>query len=324
MKYITLNNGIKMPQIGFGTFLIPETKFDATISQAYNLGYRQFDTAWRYHNEKWLADTFKRHGVKREDVFITTKLNADGLYFQDYKYGRHSIFNIRNFKSIHRIIQESFDNLQTDYVDLFLIHWPWPMFLDMWHELEGFYEEGRIRAIGVSNFLIPHLQYLLDNCKIKPAINQFEISPLNTQKELIAFCKSHDIAVEAMSTFSHYRSVEPRKEITENPTILPIARKHGKSIVQVVLRWLYQQDIIVIPKTTNPEFIKQNISIEDFSLDESEMEIIDSLDQGHFLNYIPYGEQQGLPRKYRQWEGFKEWNEMNPKRSLLQILHLKH
>lgn len=320
MKHITINNNVSMPQIGLGTFLIPHERFDDTIREAYRLGYRQFDTAWRYHNERWLADALKKEGVKRQDVFITTKLNADGLYWRDYQYGRHSIFNIRNFKSIRRLIQESFDNLQTEYIDLFLIHWPWPMMLDMWRELERFYKDGRIRAIGVSNFLIPHLQYLLDNCEVRPVVNQFEISPLNTQKELIAFCRKNDIAVEAMSTFSHYRSVEPRTEIINNPTILPIAEKLGKSVVQVVLRWLYQQDIIMIPKTTSPEFLRQNISIEDFSLSDEEMAVIDSLDRGRFLNYIPLGEQQGLPRKYREWDGFKKWNEENPQRPLWKIL----
>lgn len=319
-QLVTLNNGVKMPKIGLGTFLIPQERFTITVKEAYRLGYRQYDTAWRYHNERILSDSFIKEGIKREDVFITTKLNARGLYWHDYKYGRHAIFNIRNFKSISKLVQESFDNLQTDYVDLFLIHWPYPMMLDMWECLEKLYKAGRIRAIGVSNFLIPHLQYLMDNSDVVPAVNQFEISPLNTQKELIKFCQSKGIAVEAMSTFSHYRSVEPRQEIINNPTILPIAKKHGKSVVQIVLRWLYQQDIIVIPKTTIPAFLAENIDIEDFSLTDEEMAIIDSLDKGHFLNYIPYGEQRWLPRKYREWDGFKKWNKENPQRSIWDIL----
>lgn len=307
MKYIKLNNGVEMPQLGLGTFLIPEEKMTETIGRAYDLGYRQFDTAWRYHNETQLAKALKDNCIKRESVFITTKVNADGLYLSDYKYGLRRFWNIRNGKSIKQIIQESFNNLQTDYIDLFLIHWPWPMSQKMWKELSSLYKEGRIRAIGVSNFLQPHLEALADTSDIVPAVNQFEISPLNTNKALIQYCQERDIAVEAMSTFSHYRSIEPRMEIIQNPVLLEIAVKHRKSVVQIVLRWMQQQNIIMIPKTWNPNFLKENISIFDFELTSEEIETIDSLNKGLFLNYNPLSAQEGLPRKYRNWEGFKEW-----------------
>ena len=310
-----------MPQVGLGTYRIPEDKLTRTIGVAYEMGYRQFDTAWRYRNEKAFAKALKDNGIKREDVFITTKVNAHGLYFGGYKHGLRHYFNIRNFQSIHGIIEQSFDNLNTDYIDLFLIHWPWPIADKMWEELSKLYIKNRIRAIGVSNFLQPHLEALAEKTDIVPAVNQFEISPLNTQKELIRYCHERGIAVEAMSTFSHYRSVEPRMEIIQNPLLKEISARHHKSVVQIVLRWLIQQDIIAIPKTWNYEYLKENISVFDFELSPEEMSVIDSLDNGKFLNYNPLSAQEGLSAKYRKWEGFKEWNQYYQPHGISYILH---
>jgi diketogulonate reductase-like aldo/keto reductase len=304
MNSIKLNNGIEMPQIGMGTFLIPQEEISRTIGRAYELGYRQFDTAWRYRNEGAIAQALKDNGIKREDVFITTKVNADALYFFRYWYGKHRIFNVRNFKSIRRAVEESFEHLGTDYIDLFLVHWPWPMFLKMYEVLTEFYKEGRIRAIGVCSFLPPHLEALKTVSDVVPAVNQFEISPLNTQKQLIKYCQERGIAVEAMSTFSHFRSNTPRTEITQNPVIKEIADVKGKSIVQVILRWLYQQEIILIPKTWIDEHLQENINILDFELTPEEMATIDSLDQGKFLNYNPYSILSTLPKKFNTWKGF--------------------
>lgn len=306
MRTLKLNNGIEVPQIGLGTFLIPKEELSRTIAQAYELGYRQFDTAWRYHNEKEIADALKENGIKREDVFITTKVNRDALYYKRYWTGKKSILNIRNFKSIARVIQESFDNLRTDYIDLFLVHWPYPLDLSMrmYEELTKLYHQGRIRAIGVCSSLPPHFEAYKDVSDVVPAVNQFEISPLNTQKKLIKYTQDLGVRVEAMSTFSHFRSNEPRKEILENDTIRTIAEVHGKSIAQVVLRWLIQQDIIIIPKTWDYSHLKENIEIEDFSLSEEEMKIIDSLDQGKFLNYHPDRWLHTMPKKYQGWNGF--------------------
>ena len=308
MKEILLNNGVSMPQLGMGTFLIPKDKLTETIGEAYRLGYRQFDTAWRYHNEVEIAQALKDNGIKREDVFLTTKVNADALYVEDYKYGIHRFLNKKNGKTIQEAVQESFDNLSTDYIDLFLIHWPWEMTAAMWEELSKRYKNGQIRAIGVSNFLQPHLEYLKEISDIVPAVNQFEISPLNKHDELIAYCREHGIAVQAMSTFSHYRSIEPRAEIFESAILNKIAQDHGKSVVQIVLRWMLQQDIIMIPKTWNFDYLKENISIFDFELSAEEMLNIDSMNKGRWLNYNPLGEQWWLPLHLRKWEGFNEWD----------------
>lgn len=320
MRNILLNNGIEMPQLGLGTFLIPEEDLSITIKEAFELGYRQFDTAWKYHNEKTICRALKENGIKREDIFLTTKVSAASLYKGIYKYGRRNIFNIPNGRTIKDVIQESFDNLGTDYIDLFLIHYPYPNADSLWKELERLYLSGRIRAIGVSNFLKPHLEALSQISDIVPAVNQFEISPLNTQKKLIKYCQEKGIAVQAMSTFSHFRSIEPREEIIKNDKLMAIGLKYNKSVVQIVLRWLLQQDIIMIPKTWYPPHLKENIDIFDFELTKEEMTVVDSLDRGMFLNYNPYGQQQGFFRRVRNNEEFKNWNDTHPTNFFIDIV----
>lgn len=158
MKTITLNNGIKMPQLGLGTFLIPNENIIETIGRAYDLGYRSFDTAWRYHNEKEIAKALKVHGINREEVFITTKVNADSLFYKRYHGGKLKFLNIP-IRSVKRAVEMSFENLgEAEYVDLFLVHTPWPMYPKMYEVLTDFYHQGRIRAIGVSSFLPPMIE----------------------------------------------------------------------------------------------------------------------------------------------------------------------
>ena len=315
MEYKTLNNGVKMPMVGLGTFQIPSDRFSQVIADAYGLGYRMFDSAWKYNNESLLAYAFEENGIKREDVFISTKCNADALFFGGCHAGKKGIFDIRNFTSVRSAIMRSFDNLKTDYVDLFLVHWPWPIPIaqDFYAELTKLYNEGRIRAIGVCSALPPHLDAFADASVVVPAVNQFEISPLNTQKKLISYCQEKGICVEAMSTFSHFRNTETRKDIVSNQSIAPIAEKYGKTIPQVILRWLVQQGIVVIPKSSNQGRLRENISIFDFVLSDDEMHLIDSLDQGHFLNYKPETTLTKpcwicgrVPKKYRGWKGFTD------------------
>lgn len=292
-----------MPQHGFGTYMIPHDKLSWVIGEAYEMGYRMFDTAWRYHNECGIAEALKKNKINRQDVFITSKFNADSVHKFGYWYGKRSIINFP-YRSINKAIQESLDNLQTDYIDLYLIHWPYPFYKRIYREMIKFLEQGRIRAIGVCSFLPPHLEALKSISDIVPAVNQFEISPLNTQKKLINYCKDRGIAVEAMSTFSHYRSVEPRKELIEHEKLIPIAQKYDKSVVQVVFKWLLQQGVIIIPKTWELAHLKENISLYDFELTKEEMAIIDSLDQGHFLNYNPYKAVKGYKKFFSNWSGF--------------------
>lgn len=299
MKTILLNNGIEMPQQGFGTYLIPLELISKTIGEAYNLGYRMFDTAWRYKNEKAIRNALKENNIKREDIFITSKFNITGSY-KSYSFNDKQ-YNIK-YRSIKSVIQQSLDDLGTDYIDLYLIHFPYPMYKKIWEVMNEFYEAGKIRAIGVCSFLQPHLMALESVSNVVPAVNQFEISPLNTQKELIEYCHNRHIAVEAMSTFSHYRSIEPRAEILENSILKELAVRHHKSVVQIVLRWMYQQDIILIPKSWNYKHMQENIDILDFELSQEEMYIIDSLDSGKFLNYNPFKSKQGFEKFWKEWE----------------------
>jgi len=313
MNYIKLNNGVEMPQIGLGTYLIPNQELERTIITAYDLGYRKFDTALRYHNEAEIAKALKKHGINRNDIFITTKVSIDAFYRGGYRWDKK--INVWNLKTVKRVAQEAFDNLDTDYIDLFLIHWtmPIPWAQRMYKELVRLNKEGRIRAVGVCTSLPPHFDALADVSDVVPAVNQFEISPLNTQKQLIKWCQDKGIAVEAMSTFSHYRSNKPRIEIFENPILKRIAKLHDKSVAQVVLRWLLQQGISIIPKTWDEKYLAENIGLFDFELSTDEMAIIDRLDQGKFLNYDPYisfnkpfSSMGRVPKKYMNWKGFEK------------------
>ena len=304
MDYIELNNGVEMPKEGLGTFLIPKEKLNVTIAKAFELGYRKFDTAWRYYNEKEIAQSLKENNIRREDVFITTKVNADALFMWGFQYGKHRIFNIPR-RTVKQAIELSFKNLGFDYIDLFLVHFPWPMYLRMYEVLDELYHNGRIRAIGVCSCLPPHIESLKEVSDITPAVNQFEISPLNSQTKLVDYCHQNNIVPEAMSTFSHFRSNEPRQEIFENIILKEIAKEHNKSVVQVVLRWLLQRNISIIPKTWEESHLKENINIFDFELTDHEMKKILSIDQGKFLNYNPYPALKNLPAKYKNWHGFE-------------------
>ncbi len=307
-----------MPKIGLGTFQIPTDKFCQVIGDAYDLGYRMFDTAWKYKNEALLSDALKSNGIKREDVFISTKCDADALFFGGCHAGKKGWLDVRNFTSVRKAILKSFDSLGMDYIDLFLVHWPWPVPIaqKFYVELTKLYNENKIRAIGVCSALPPHLFAFRDVSDVVPAVNQFEISPLNTQKKLIKYCQERGIVCEAMSTFSHFRNTETRKDIVGNTTIAPISEKYGKSIPQVILRWLVQQGIVVIPKSANKGRLRENISIFDFELSKDEMSTIDSLDKGRFLNYQPdltltkpYWVRGRFPKKYREFNDYTEKTE---------------
>lgn len=308
MENFILHNGIKMPKIGFGTYLINKKILPETLINAYNLGYRKFDTAWRYKNERLITDTFfKKNNIKREEIFITTKVNSAALFLFGWHGNAdwiHRAANIR-YRSVEKAIESSFKNLNLEYIDLFLIHAVCPWYLEMYEVLTKLYKQGRIRAIGVSSFLPPHIESLKEVSNIIPMVNQFEISPLNTQKKLIKYCKDNNIIPEAMSTLSHYHSNRIRKEIVENDIIKKIAEKHDKSPAQIVWRWLYQQEISIIPKTWNQMHQKENISIFDFELTQDEMSCIDNMDQGKFLNYNCYQKLCYLPEQYKNWNGFK-------------------
>jgi diketogulonate reductase-like aldo/keto reductase len=254
---VTLNNGVKMPGIGLGVFKIGDgSPVKNAVKAALSVGYRAIDTATMYANEKGVGEAIKESDVSREDVFLTTKVWND-----DQGYDK----TIKSF-------EQSLQNLQTDYLDLYMIHWPIrAKFVETWKALEDLYEEKRVRAIGVCNFNIDHLKILFDNSKIIPAVNQVENHPLLTQLELREFCRINNIAVEAWGPL-----------LRGNLDILvldELAAKYKKSKAQIILRWHIQNKTIIIPKTVHPHRLKENVDIFDFMLDSDEMKMIDALNE---------------------------------------------
>ncbi|MTT33336.1 aldo/keto reductase [Terrilactibacillus sp. BCM23-1] len=259
MDFVTLNNGIKMPQLGFGVWQVEDDKATAAVSKALEVGYTSIDTAMIYKNEKGVGKAIKESSVPREDLFITTKVwNTD-----------------QGFENTLRAFDESLDRLGLDYVDLYLIHWPTPQYdeyVDTYKALEKLYHDGRVKAIGVCNFDIEHLERLFAECEVKPVLNQVECHPYLAQNELKDFCAKHDIFVEAWSP------LDQGGEVLKDETIKKIADSHGKSPAQVVLRWHLQNNTIVIPKSVTPSRIEENFNVFDFELTTDEM------DQIHKLN----------------------------------------
>jgi diketogulonate reductase-like aldo/keto reductase len=252
---ITLHNGVEIPKIGFGTFRIPDGKevIDA-VKTALQIGYRHIDTASAYNNETGIGKAIKESGIPRKDIFLVSKLkNSD-----------------QGYESTLNAFNDSINRLQVEYLDAYLIHWPKPLSQDTWKAMEKLYKEGKIKAIGISNFMIHHLQSLLETCEIIPMVNQVELHPQFPQDELREFCSKHNIAIESWGPLMQGKifGIELMKEFSA---------KYKKTIAQIALRWLYQLDIIAIPKSSNPERIKNNVDIFDFELSKDDMEKIKTL-----------------------------------------------
>lgn len=282
MDMYKLKNGILIPKIGFGTAALPKDAVESIIGSAYDNGYRLFDTAWHYFVEEELGRAFQSLNIRRDEIFLTSKLHFDDLYPWGYK--KQLTIPV---KSIRKAFDQSCKRLKTDYLDLYLIHFPFRNYLHMWEEIQKIYETGRVRAIGVCSFEKEHLESLKNNFDVFPDINQFEISPYNTRKGLIHFCQREGIQVEAYSAFGVGRNKDVVPEIMSNIVLKDVAHKYGKSVAQVILRWLIQQNIIVIPRSKNPIRQKENIDVFNFSLNEEEMSIIDDLNIGRFVYTNP-------------------------------------
>ena len=260
---VMLNNGRTIPQFGFGVFQIPPADTAEAVSRALAAGYRHIDTAEMYGNEAGVGAAIAESGLDRAEVFVTSKLN----------YGFHRPDDAR------RAFAGSLDALGFDYLDLFLIHWPLPTrydgdYVSTWQALEEFYHDGRARSIGVSNFQPHHLRRLHGECEITPAINQIEIHPYLTQNEVRAFCAEHQIAVEAWSPLA-------QGLVLDDPTIVEIAKRAGKTPAQVVLRWHIERGDIVFPKSVTPARIAENIDIFGFELSGEDVEAISALNKNH-------------------------------------------
>lgn len=256
----TLHNGVKMPYFGLGVYKVQEgEEVVKAVKTALDYGYRSVDTAALYGNEEGVGRAIRESGLPREEIFVTTKVwNTD-----------------QGYDSTLKAFETSLKRLGLDYVDLYLIHWPVSgKYLETWKALERLYREGRVRAIGVSNFHIRHLQQIFENFEEKPVVNQVELHPYLTQVELREFCQKHDMKVEAWSPLA-------RGQIIDDPVIGQLSKKYGKSPAQIVLRWHVQNDIIVIPKSKTPSRIRENADIFDFELTEEDVEKINRLNKNY-------------------------------------------
>ncbi|MGO4729398.1 aldo/keto reductase [Paenibacillus sp. 2KB_22] len=258
MQTVTLNNGVKMPIIGFGVYQVPDAdECENTVYEALKAGYRLIDTAAGYLNEEAVGRAIKRSGIPREELFITTK-----LWIQDAGY-----------ESTKLAFAKSLSKLQLDYLDMYLIHMPFGDYYGAWRAMEELYCEGKIKAIGVSNFLPDRLMDLIVHNEIVPAINQIETHPFQQQVDSAAFMKEQGIQHQSWSPFA-----EGRNNLFSNEVLASIAERHNKSIAQVVLRWLVQQDIVIIPKSVRKERLVENFDIFDFVLSPEEIATISTLD----------------------------------------------
>ncbi|WP_040205972.1 aldo/keto reductase [Neobacillus jeddahensis] len=260
MNFVTLNNGLKMPQLGFGVWQVPDAEATTAVAKALEVGYTSIDTAMIYKNEVGVGKAIKESSVPREELFITTKVwNAD-----------------QGYENTLRAFDESLERLGLDYVDLYLIHWPTPKYdnyVDTYKALEKLYHDGRVKAIGVCNFEIEHLERLINECEVVPVLNQIECHPYLAQTELKEFCAKHNIFVEAWSP------LDQGGEALKDEVIKKIAAAHDKTPAQVILRWHLQNNTIAIPKSVTPSRIEENFNVFDFELTTDEVAEIDQLNR---------------------------------------------
>jgi diketogulonate reductase-like aldo/keto reductase len=261
LNTLKLNNGVVMPQLGFGVWQVPDADATPAVAEALRAGYRSIDTAAIYGNEAGVGKAVAQSGVDRDDLFVTTKLwNAD-----------------QGYDTTLRAFDESLRRLGLDVLDLYLIHWPMPerdLYVDTWKAFVQLQKEGRVRAIGVSNFQPAHLRRLIDETGVVPAVNQVELHPYLQQSDLRAFHAEHGIETEAWSPLGQ------GGELLNDPVVTEIAARHQRSAAQVVLRWHIQLATIVIPKSVTPARIRENIAVFDFELSDEEIAALSTLDRG--------------------------------------------
>ncbi len=261
METIKLSNGVEMPMEGFGVFQVPEAEVcKQAVSDALAAGYRLIDTAAAYFNEEAVGAAIKDSGIPREELFITTK-----LWIQDAGY-----------ENAKKAFQTSLDKLGLDYLDLYLIHQPMSDYYGSWRAMEELYKEGKIRAIGVCNFYPERLTDLCVNAEIAPMVNQVELHPFFQQADALKNMEEFKVQPEAWGPFA-----EGKFNIFSNETLLDIAKKYGKSVAQVALRWNIQRGVVVIPKSVHKERMEENLDIWDFTLSDEDMKAISLLDKGH-------------------------------------------
>lgn len=269
MEYKILSNGVKMPQLGYGVYQVIKEECERCVLDALKAGYRLIDTAQSYFNEEEVGSAIKKSGIPREEIFLTTK-----VWIEHYGY-----------EECKKSIDESMRKLQTDYIDLLLLHQPFADYYGAWRALEEYYEAGKIKAIGISNFYPDRMIDIATFARIKPMINQIEIHPHHQQEESRTWHDKYGIQLEAWAPFG-----EGRDGMFEEPVLNKIGKKYGKTAAQVILRWHLQRGIIVIPKSTHYERMVENFTVFDFVLSAEDMEHITALDKkqsSFFSHYDP-------------------------------------
>jgi 2,5-diketo-D-gluconate reductase A len=263
MQNVKLNNGIEMPVLGLGVYQIPDyNECKQTVLDAFEIGYRSIDTAAGYQNEEAVGAAIKESGIAREDLFITTK-----LWIADNGY-----------EKTKKAFELSLNKLQLDYLDLYLIHQPYGDVHGSWRAMGELYTEGKVRAIGVSNFHPDRVMDLIVNSKVAPAVNQIETHPFYQREEDLAFLTENGVRMESWASFA-----EGKNDMFKNELLDTIGKKYGKSVAQVILRWLIQRGVVVIPKSVQKERMKENLDVFDFQLSEEDMQSVKSLDSHQSL-----------------------------------------
>lgn len=266
MQHVKLNNGLEMPIEGYGVFQVKPDETERCVLDALETGYRSLDTAATYGNEEGVGNALKKSGIPREEIFLTSK-----LWVADQGY-----------EKAKKAFEKTLNKLGTDYLDLYLIHQPLGDYYGSWRALEELYKDGKIKAIGLSNFDSTRLVDLIVNNEIVPAVNQIELHPFLQQKEAQKVMKEYGVKVESWGPLA-----EAKHGILDDEMLNEIAAKHDKSVAQVILRWHLEQGIIIIPKSVRKERMKENLDVHDFSLDETDMEKIAELD-GRYARIVDY------------------------------------
>lgn len=269
MNYVTLENGVKMPQLGYGVYQVTKEECERCVLDALKVGYRLFDTAQSYFNEEEVGNAIVKSGVSREEIFLTSKVWID-------HYG---------YEECRKSVLESLRKLKTDYIDLMLLHQPFSDYYGAYRALEDLYDEGKIKAIGISNFYPDRMVDLASFTRIKPMINQIEIHPYHQQVFSKEWHDKYGVQLEAWAPFG-----EGRKNMFELSELKEIGDKYGKTVAQVILRWHLQRGIVVIPKSTHLERMKENFNVFDFELAQEDMDVISKLDKNEssfFLHQDP-------------------------------------
>lgn len=269
MMYVTLSNGVKMPQLGYGVYQVTKDECERCVLDALKVGYRSIDTAQSYFNEEEVGNAVNKSGISRNEIFLTTKVWVEHYGYEECK----------------KSIENSLEKLRTDYIDLMLLHQPFSDYYGAWRALEEYYEAGKLRAIGISNFYPDRMVDIASFAKICPMVNQIEVHPHNQQTEAMEWNKKYGLQVEAWAPFG-----EGRGGMFDLPELKAIAEKYGKTAAQVILRWHLQRGIVVIPKSTHIERMKENLDVFNFELTAEDMSVIAELDKktsSFFSHYDP-------------------------------------